>query len=244
VNDESQTGEERGAWQGRAPSRIVVVDDHPLFRSALLRVLESQANLEVVGEAGDGEEAVEVCRLSRPELVLMDVMMPGMDGLQATRVIKSEFPLTVVLILTAFEDPDYLARALRAGAAGYVLKSAPIARIIDAVGKALTGELPLDGDVAARLLMRLMEETPQEEMVPEREESLPRYSLSPRETEVLRLMAQGFTNQQISRTLFVSVSTVKKHVRSVISKLGVSDRTQAAVKAVELGMLTERGGAE
>ena len=228
---------------GEAPSRIVVVDDHPLFRSALLRVLESKANLEVVGEAGDGVEAVEVCRRSRPELVLMDVMMPRADGLEATRAIKREFPHTVVLVLTAFEDPDYLAKALRAGAAGYVLKSAPIARIIDAVGKALGGESPLDGEVAARLLMRLVEATPQEE-VPEVEESLMLEALSPRETEVLRLMARGFTNQQISRSLFVSVSTVKKHVRSVISKLGVSDRTQAAVKAVEMGMLAERGVAE
>lgn len=242
MDDERRTAGEEGTRPRVIPSRIVVADDHPLFRSAILRVLDSEASFEVVGEAGDGEEAVEVCRRSRPELVLMDVMMPRMDGLEATRAIKREFPRTIVLVLTAFEDPDYLAKALRAGAAGYVLKSSSIARIIDAVRKALVGESPLDGEVATRLLMRLVEET-RREGVPEREAALVLGALSPRETEVLRLMARGLTNQQISRHLFVSVSTVKKHVRSVISKLGVSDRTQAAVRAVELGMLAkhERG---
>lgn len=241
MDDEGRIAGEGETRPGGVPSRIVVVDDHPLFRSALLRVLESEANFEVVGEAGDGEEAVEVCRRSRPELVLMDVMMPRMDGLEATRAIKRELPRTVVLVLTAFEDPDYLSKALRAGASGYVLKSAPIARIIDAIRKALAGESPLDGEMAARLLMRLVEETSKEGLL-EREKLLVLEALSPRETEVLRLIARGFTNQQISRHLFVSVSTVKKHVRSVISKLGVSDRTQAAVRAVELGMLSECEG--
>jgi DNA-binding NarL/FixJ family response regulator len=240
MDDESRTSGEGPARTEGVSSRIVVADDHPLFRSALLRMLDTEADLEIVGEAGDGEEVVDVCRRSRPELVLMDVMMPRMDGLEATRTIKRELPRTVVLVLTASEDPDHLASALEAGAAGYVLKSSPVARIIDAVRKALAGESPLDGEVAARLLVRLVEETPQEGL-PEREEPLPWRSLSPRETEVLRLMARGFTNQQISRGLFISVSTVKKHVRSIIAKLGVSDRTQAAVKAVEMGMLAERG---
>jgi DNA-binding NarL/FixJ family response regulator len=150
MDDEVRTSGGAEARPGGISSRIVVADDHPLFRSALLRVLDSEADLEVVGEAGNGEEAVEVCRRSRPELVLMDVMMPRMDGLEATRAIKRELPRTVVLVVTAFEDPDYLARALRAGASGYVLKSASTARIIDAVRRVLAGESPLDGEVAVR----------------------------------------------------------------------------------------------
>jgi DNA-binding NarL/FixJ family response regulator len=159
MDDEVRTSGGAEARPGGISSRIVVADDHPLFRSALLRVLDSEADLEVVGEAGNGEEAVEVCRRSRPELVLMDVMMPRMDGLEATRAIKRELPRTVVLVVTAFEDPDYLARALRAGASGYVLKSASTARIIDAVRRVLAGESPLDGEVAVRLLRLLVEET-------------------------------------------------------------------------------------
>ncbi len=224
---------------GGSPSRIVVVDDHPLFRSALGRMLDAQSDLEVVGEASDGQEAVALCRRLRPELVLMDVRMPRMDGLEATRAIKGELPRTIVLVLTALEDPNHLSEALRAGAAGYVLKSAPVAQIIAAVRKVLIGESPLDQEIATRLLMRLAQEAPREEGAREGA-SLPR-SLSPRETEVLRLTAQGRTNQQIARALLISVSTVKKHVQSIISKLGVSDRTQAAVRAVELGVLTERG---
>jgi DNA-binding NarL/FixJ family response regulator len=231
--------EHKNPHAGGSLSRIVVADDHPLFRSALRRVLGARSDLEVVGEASDGQEAVELCRRLRPELVLMDVWMPEMDGLEATRAIKGELPRTIVMMLTALEDPNHLSEALKAGAAGYVLKSAPITEIIDSVRKVLAGESPLNQEVATRLLMRLVEERSREEIVQE-EESLPE-SLAPRETEVLRLTARGCTNQQIARNLLISVSTVKKHVHSVISKLGVSDRTQAAVRAVELGVLVERG---
>src|SRR3712207_4501824 len=157
----------------------------------------------------------------------MDVWTPTMDGLEATRAIKAELPRTIVLVLTAMEEPNYLLEALKAGAAGYVLKSASVAEIIAAVRKVLIGESPLDQETATRLLMRLAHEAPKEEDAQE-ETTLPG-SLSPRETEVLRLTAQGRTNQQIARALLISISTVKKHVRSVISKLGVSDRTQAAL---------------
>jgi NarL family two-component system response regulator LiaR len=224
---------------GGSPSRVVVADDHPLFRFALRRMLDAQSDLEVVGEASGGQEAVELCCRLRPELVLMDVRMPTMDGLEATRKVKEECPRTIVLVLTAVEEPNHLSEALKAGAAGYVLKSASIAEIIDAVRKVLTGESPLDQEVATRLLMRLaQEEVPREEEVQKKDESLPK-SLSPREIEVLHLIARGHTNQRIARDLRISVSTVKKHLRSVISKLGVSDRTQAAVRAVELGVLAE-----
>ena len=223
-----------------APSRVVVVDDHPLMRCALRQMLSAQADLEVIGEAADGQEAVELCRRLHPDLVLMDVRMPRMDGLESTREIKRELPRTIVLILTASADTDDLSEALKAGAAGYVLKGAPITQTLDAIRKVLAGESPLVQDLSTRLLMHLIEEAPRKER-PQQEESL-RGTLTPREIKVLRLTARGYTNQKIAHALGISVSTVKKHLRGVVSKLGVSDRTQAAVRAVELGVLAEQEG--
>ena len=231
--------------------RIVVADDHPLFRCALSGLLEEGSGLEVVAQAGDGEQALELCRRLRPDVVVMDVIMPKMDGIVASRAIKAELPGTVVLMMTASEDLDHLADALKAGAAGYVLKTASPQSMIESIGKALQGESPLDPEVSRRLLLRLLERSQEAqgsqgpaagEGSPERPGStpLPAHArlLSPREVEVLRLMARGETNQQIAGELFVSTSTVKKHVHQVISKLGVSDRTQAAITAVDLGLLS------
>jgi DNA-binding NarL/FixJ family response regulator len=219
-----------------SPSRIVVADDHPLIRHALTTTIDEQPDLEAVGEATDGLEAVELCRRFQPELVLMDVLMPKMDGLEATRRIKREFPRTSVLVLTAVDDPIYLSEALKAGAAGYVQKGATTQETIGAVRKVLEGESSLDQQLATQLLKRLMENPkPEPNGVPNKE-SLSGL-LSTRESEVLGLVARGYTNQQIARNLLISLSTVKKHVRNAICKLGVSDRTQAAVRAVELGML-------
>jgi DNA-binding NarL/FixJ family response regulator len=230
--------------------RIVVADDHPLFRSALASLLEG-SGLDVVAQASDGEQALELCRRLRPDVVVMDVIMPKMDGIAASRAIKAELPGTIVLMMTASEDLDHLAEALRSGAAGYVLKTASCQLITEAIGKALEGESPLDPGVSRRLLVRLLkrnEETQGQlgpasgEGPPERRTRKPlpagARSLSPREVEVLRLMARGETNQQIASELFLSTSTVKNHVHGVISKLGVSDRTQAVVLALELGLLS------
>jgi DNA-binding NarL/FixJ family response regulator len=217
---------------------MVIVDDHPLFRSALAQMLEAPYDLEVVGQATNGREAVELCRRLRPDLVLMDIAMPVMDGVEAIRTIKGEFPHTIVMVLTASAEPNELSRALEAGAAGYILKVAASAEIIEAVRQVLLGEYVLNREVATRLLMRLMKEEPRKVAISRSSEGF-QGSLSPRELDVLRLIAQGYTNQQIARELFLSMSTVKKHVHSVISKLGVSDRTQAAVHAVELGALAE-----
>ena len=243
----------RGRW------RIVVADDHPLFRSAIRQTLEVQPDLEVVGEAANGREAVELCRRLRPELVLMDLRMPEMDGVAATRTIKKEFPDTFALILTAVDESAGLSDSLEAGAAGYVLKHAPAARITDAVRRVLAGESPLDEKVAMGLLMGLMSKGTQEGegrkgesehsstsegTFGERRGSRPEDSLTPREVEVLRLLVQGRTNQQIARELLISVSTVKRHVRHIGEKLGTRDRVQAAVRAVELGVIDERSGAQ
>jgi DNA-binding NarL/FixJ family response regulator len=218
------------------PSRIVVADDHALIREALTRTIDEQPDLEAIGEATDGLEALELCRRFQPELVLMDVLMPRMDGLEATRRIKREFPRIIVLVLTAVEDPDYLSKALEAGAAGYVQKGATTQETIGAVRKVLEGESSIDEKLATQLLKRLMEDPKPEPNGRAKGKSL-RGLLSAREREVLGLVARGYTNQQIARSLLISVSTVKKHVRSAICKLGVSDRTQAAVRAVELGVL-------
>ena len=234
------------------PAQIIIADDHPLYRSAVRGTLEEYSgSWEVVAEAADGLEALELCRSSRPDLVLMDVGMPRMGGLEATRAIKQELPRTIVLIMTALEEPDHLAEALRAGAAGYVTKTAPPQQIVEAVRQALDGEYPLNHEIAKRLLLDLVDEEHKErrpsQSTPESPliggeyagEALPS-SLSAREVEVLRLVARGQTNQQIAENLLLSVSTVKKHVRQIISKLGVSDRTQAAIQALELGLRPDR----
>jgi DNA-binding NarL/FixJ family response regulator len=240
------------ADEASSPARVIIAVDHPLFREALRRLLSGRRGLELVGEAPDGADALELCRRLRPDLVLMDVRMPRMDGLTATRAIKREFPRTIVLVLTALEDSEHLLEALRAGASGYIVKDAAPKQIAESIRRVLIGESPLNQEVGRRLLMRLIEEAPKEETPEEGCASSSRRrleegagpsaleSLTPREFEVLRLMARGKTNQEISKELFVSVSTVKKHVRHVVSKLGVSDRVQAAVRAIELGLRPEQ----
>jgi DNA-binding NarL/FixJ family response regulator len=241
----------------REPSRIVVADDHPLFRSAIGQTLEAHPDLEVVGEAADGREAVELCRRLRPELVLMDLRMPVMDGVAATKAIKGEFPDTRVLVFTAVDESAGLSDSLEAGAAGYVLKDAPAPRIADAVRRTLAGESALDEGVAMGLLTRLMNGRVEEkesvqkrgaanhfgsQSPPEDAGSRSEASLTPREVDVLRMVVLGRTNQQIARNLSISVSTVKRHVRHIREKLEASDRVQAAVRAIELGLLDERIG--
>jgi DNA-binding NarL/FixJ family response regulator len=234
------------------PARIVIADDHPLFRSALRTLLEVIEDVEVIAEATDGRETLGLCRRLRPDLVLMDVIMPEMDGVAATRVIKAELPQTVVLVMTASEDSEHLLSALRVGAGGYVLKSAEPERITEAVRKALEGEFPLDQEVSKRLLLRLSQEKEerQEEArvspvpeAPTTEEGGTTHTaanreLSPREAEVLELIAHGRTNEQIARELLVSTSTVKNHVGQILSKLGASDRTEAATMAIEMGLIS------
>jgi len=216
------------------PYRLLLADDHALLREAMRAFLEAQPDFEVVGEAHDGEEALRMCRSLGPDLILMDVRMPRMDGLEATRQLKAERPETIVLVVTAHAGEEYLLEAVQAGAAGYVLKDAPKQQLLDAVRRALNGESPLNQELAMRLLRRLSEEH-----VPKHEP--PPQLLTARELDVLRHLAVGKTNREIARELYVSLSTVKGHLEHLIAKLGVSDRTQAAVKAIELGLLPEQG---
>jgi DNA-binding NarL/FixJ family response regulator len=231
------------------PARVIIADDHPLYRSALTRILEEHSEFEVVSQAADGREVLEFCRRLRPELVLMDLGMPDIDGLEATRTIKRELPRTIVLMLSAHEDPDRLSDALEVGASGYLLKNASPQQIIHAIRKALDGEILLDQKLAKELLLHPANEkresqepsSPSPRAYP-REPLMPPLvrELTPREVEVLRLIARGHTNQQIARELLVSTSTVKNHIQRILTKLGASDRTQAAVMAIELGLLSNR----
>jgi DNA-binding NarL/FixJ family response regulator len=236
------------------PARVIIADDHPLYRSALTRIFEEHSEFEVVSQAADGREVLEFCRRLRPELVLMDLGMPDIDGLEATRTIKRELPRTIVVVLTAYEDPDHLSEAFKAGARGYLLKDAPPQRIIDAVRGALAGEIPFDHGLATELLLHLSDQNPESSQEPPAvsipdapptepptEHPMPdppRSELTPREVEVLRLLSEGRTNQQIARELLVSKSTVKNHIHQILTKLRASDRTQAAVIAIELGLLS------
>lgn len=205
-------------------------------------MLERQPDVEIVGEAENGQEALELCRTLRPDLILMDVRMPKMNGLQATRAIKQELPQTSVLILTSHEDPDYLFEAIKAGCAGYVLKEGSQEELVSAIRKVLGGESLLDPQLSAQLLRRMVDEAQKKEALSEappdeRKETVLSQPLSRREVEVLGLIVQGQTNRQIAQNLLISLGTVKIYVKRVIDKLKVSDRTQAAVKAVELGLL-------
>jgi two-component system, NarL family, response regulator LiaR len=224
------------------PSRVLIADDHALLRMAIGSMLGSEEDLEVVGEATDGQEALDLCRELRPDLVLMDVSMPAMDGIAATRAIKAEFPTTGVLMLTAHADENLLLEAVRAGAAGYVLKTASPHDLLAAVRGTLAGESHVDQGLVMKLVRRLVDEdgpraTPPSSSIHKGPQGAPDLSLTLRELEVLRLLAEGKTNRQISEDLYLSLSTVKRHLERIISKLEVSDRTQAAVRALELGFI-------
>ncbi|MBA3474372.1 MAG: response regulator transcription factor [Rubrobacter sp.] len=226
------------------PKRLLIADDHALVREGMRAMLASEQNLEVVGEAESGREALELCRELRPDLILMDVRMPEMDGLAATREIKGEYPETRILILTTHESPEYLMDAIRAGAAGYVLKDSTKQRLLDAVRRVISGESPVNQELAMQVIQRLTDENRRHaEPLPEPAEKLREEALADpltdREIEVLRLLALGKTNRQVAKELLISLSTVKTHIQHVNIKLGVSDRTQAAVRAIELGLLSK-----
>jgi DNA-binding NarL/FixJ family response regulator len=236
------------------PARLLIADDHALVREGLRTVLSGEEDIRVIAEARDGKEALFSCRELQPDLILMDVRMPIMDGLEATRRIKQEMPQVSVVMVTMHENPDYLFEAIKAGAAGYVLKDASGERLLGAVRRTLEGESPLNQELPMRLLVRLAREerdgNPRQSGADEPAAPAPARSepatnstggqteeqlesLTPREVEVLKLLSKGQTNPQIARNLLFSVSTVKAHVRSILSKLDVSDRTQAAVRAIE-----------
>jgi two-component system, NarL family, response regulator LiaR len=233
---------EAGAQERLNPARLLIVDDHEIVRSGFRLMLESEQDLEVVGEASNGREAVELCRRLMPDIVLMDVRMPKMNGLESTRAIKRQQPRVAVLMLTTYEDTDYLLRAIKAGAAGYLLKSVSSQQLTNAIRRVLNGEAALNQELATQLIQRFSSEVSEPEDQPPAPEigpdpTPPLENLTHRELEVLQLLSQGKSNPQIAQELFISAGTVKVHVRNIASKLGVSDRTQAVVHAIELGLV-------
>jgi DNA-binding NarL/FixJ family response regulator len=207
----------------------VIADDHELARAGLRTMLIGQQGIELLAEAKNGREALELCRRLRPDLALIDVRMPDMDGLATCRRIKQEVPATHVILITMHENPQYLLEALRAGASAYILKDVTQHELLDTIRRVLHGESVLDPDIVVRVLGRMSGDIP-------RQANLLEVQLSPREHQVLQLLAQGLTNREIARALTVSASTIKIHVEHILAKLGVSDRTQAAVRAIELGL--------
>ncbi|MGI5183984.1 response regulator [Dactylosporangium sp. CA-152071] len=208
--------------------RIAIVDDDPLVRIGLRAILASEPGWEVVAEAGDGDTAVAIAAADpAPDLLLMDVRMPGTDGIEATRRITAGGTTVRVLVLTTFEVDEYVYRALRAGASGFVLKRTPPARLIEAARVVGTGESLLFPASTRGIIERFA--TPSGAGLPE---------VSERERDVLRLLARGLSNAEIATELFLSVQTVKSHVATLLAKLGVRDRTQAVVAAYESGFVT------
>lgn len=223
------------------PARLIIADNHAIVRKGIEGMLQGEPDLKIVGNSADGQEVLELCRRLRPNLVIMDVCMPRMDGLAATRAIKDEMPATGVLMLSTYENTDYVLEAVRVGAAGYILKDAGCREFTDAVRRALRGESPLDQELAMRVLRRVAMETKQEKgslRAPDSESSPLPEPLTSRELEVVRLIAQGKTNRQIAQELVVSFATIKVHVEHIIGKLKVSDRQQAARRVKKAGLLT------
>ncbi|WP_181777008.1 response regulator [Amycolatopsis pittospori] len=211
--------------------RVLIVDDQALFREALATLLEVQPEIDVVGEAADGEQAVRLCAELRPDVALMDLRMPVLDGIAATTRLRAEQPGVRVLALTTFDDDEDVFAALRAGAVGYLLKDVSSTRLVEALVAAQRGESVLQPSVAAKLVARVAQ------MPDEKPRPQPLVTpLSERELEVVRLLSDGRSNREIANTLFLAEGTVKNLVTSVLSKLQVRDRTQAALRARELGL--------
>lgn len=213
--------------------RIVLVDDHPVVREGIRAMLGAEDDFEVVGQASDGAEAVRVVTELRPDLVLMDLRMPGVDGVEATRSILAALPGTRVIVLTTYETDSDILRAVEAGAAGYLLKDIAPQQLTAAVRAAARGETVLAPSAASTLMAQFSSGAAGTRSGP----GTPVPQLSDREVEVLRLVAVGSTNAEIGRQLYISETTVKTYLARAFEKLGVSDRTVAAVKAVELGLI-------
>jgi len=215
------------------PIKILLVDDQPLFREGLRTLLSVQADFEVVGEAGNGEEAIRLARSLLPSVVLMDLQMPVLDGVAATRRLRAEQPVCRIIVLTTFDDDEMVFDGLRAGAVGYLLKDAPSEKLAEAIRVAARGETFLQPSVAAKVVAefaRLSRKTAviQDPLIE---------SLSERELEILRLIAQGASNREIAGALFLAEGTIKNHVTNILGKLEVRDRTQAALKAKDNGLI-------
>jgi NarL family two-component system response regulator LiaR len=199
----------------------MLVDDHMVVRSGLSTVLAVYDDMQLVGEAGDGEEALRLCERLQPDVVLMDLVMPKMDGVAATRMMKERWPQIQVIALTSFKEKEYVEGAIKAGASGYLLKNVSAEELVNAIRRAAAGQPSLSPEAAQVLIQKVNEPPP------------PGQDMTDREKEILALMVQGLSNNEIAERLIVSQSTVKFHVSNVLSKLGVTGRTEAVALAVK-----------
>jgi len=199
---------------------VMLVDDHPAFRKGIAALLESEPDLKVVAETGDGREALDLFRRARPDVVLMDLRLPGMGGVEATMSIRKEFPDARIIVLTTFDADEDIYRAIQSGAKSYILKDTPDDELAATIRAVHAGEQKLPTRVAQRLAERQQ-----------------RADLSPREMDVLQLLTKGRSNKEISSALFVSEDTVKAHLKTLFAKLNVRDRTEAAISAIQHGIV-------
>jgi len=214
------------------PIRILIADDQSLFREGLRTLLSVQAEFDVVGEAANGEEALRLAASLQPDVVLMDVRMPILNGVGATRKLRIILPACRVIVLTTFDDDEYVFDALRAGAIGYLLKDAPSGKLFEAIKAGSRGESFLQPAVAAKVVAEFARLTGKSLASPQGLAE----PLSEREREILRLVADGASNRDIANQLVIAEGTVKNHVTNILAKMGVSDRTKAAIKARDLGL--------
>lgn len=209
--------------------KVLICDDQAIIRDGLEMLLKLEKDIDVLGQAQDGAEAVELAAKLQPDLVLMDLKMPGMTGIEATRQIRAKYPHIKVLVLTTYDDDEWVFDAIRAGAAGYLLKDTPREDVIKAIKGTLTGKTFVDPAVVGKLLTQVAGKAAQPA-------TLLTDKLTEREADVLRLIARGFTNADIAEQLHLSEGTVRNHVSSIFAKLEVTDRTQAAVIAIQHGL--------
>ena len=212
--------------------RVLLADDHVLVRQGTRELLEREEDIEVVAEAGDGEEAVRLATSQCPDVAIMDIAMPKLNGIEATRQIKALHPATAVLVLTAYDDDEYIFALLEAGAAGYLLKDVRADELIKAIRAVYAGESVLHPPIARKVINRFAQPAYK------RTEERALDQLTERELEVLRLAAKGMTNHQIARELVLSVRTVQAHLSNIFSKMGVGSRTEAVLHALRKGWLT------
>ena len=212
------------------PIKVLIADDQRLMREGLATLLALADDINIVAQAGDGAEAIELAKNHRPDVILMDIQMPRVNGVEATKAIRSILPATQIIILTTFDNDEYLLEGLRAGACGYLLKDMPSEQLADAIRSAAKGQSPI-GPEMARKLVNLVTQNPITPPTPTPSE------LSEREIEVLRLIADGLSNKEIAEKLFIAEGTAKNHVSNILSKLEARDRAQAVARAKELNLL-------
>ena len=211
------------------PIKVMIVDDHNLVREGLKAVFSQGDEIEVIGEAGSGEEAIEMVDKVKPDVILMDISMPGMNGIQATKLIRDKHPDAKIVILTMLDQEGYVYEAIKAGATGYMLKSTSSDELVNAIQTVNEGKALLHPDATAQLL---------KEFVTLAENKAKDYGLSNREMEVLQLLSEGKTNKEVAKALWISEQTVKTHVAHIFDKLGTSDRTETVARALRSGLVT------